>query len=779
MEGEIINKAQGLDEAVRYLQEHPRELIKEAARRDFLAFARFIQPGMDVQPFHKAYYSVLNEFAQGRVKKLIVTMPPQHGKALADDTPVATPGGMRRHGDLKPGDMVFNRAGEPVEVRWVSDPVEMEYVVEFSDGARIACHGKHEWVVFDKETGHERVLETGEMYDLGTEGGRFSVDAPICVEFKSRITGKDPYAYGQVVATAWKVRRIPEAYRENTSGIRARFMAGMIDAGGTVNRESGEVRVTGSCMGEGVVRDVVFILQSLGQQVENVEVTPEYVGRGLRLNRYVIVFKPVTDFPTRRAGKGIGLLQNAVRREIKGIWRKSGLGMGRCIEVEGGIYLAGASSIPTHNSEGSSRKLPAFLLGRNPDMKVAIGSYSTSFVRDFNRDVQKIIDMPGYAELFPGTFLNHSRFTASYGVYQRSSEAFDCVGHMGGLRAVGRGGALTGKTVDVMILDDVYKDYAEANSPVVREAAWKWYTTVVRTRLHNKSQELIAYTRWHSDDLVGRLEETEEIIDLESKSDLQRIPRGAWARVNFEAIKVSEKTEFDPREFGAVLWEAKHSLESLMARRNLDKVQFECLYQGHPGNAEGRLYQPFKTYVDWNEYGVLVAKGNCTDCADGGGDFLCSICYNKVVSRTARGEDGKPLVFLCVTDVVFTDDPVEVTTNSVPAMLNREGTRYAYIESNNGGKAFAKIIEPKTHATVYPFAQTQNKESRIITNAGLVAQHVVMPFDWASRWQRFHAHLTQFLRNFKANEHDDGADCVTMMVEREIMDDAPGIRRRN
>ncbi len=427
-------------------------------------------------------------------------------------------------------------------------------------------------------------------------------------------------------------------------------------------------------------------------------------------------------------------------------------------------------------SEAASRKLPAFMLGRDPDLKIAIGSYSTSFARDFNRDVQKIVDSPEYKEIFPKTRFSHG---FGDGNAARTSDVSECVGYRGSLRAVGRGGSLTGRTVDIAILDDVYKDYMEANSPVVREAAWKWYTTVVRTRLHNMSRELIAYTRWHSEDLVGRLEKIEQIIDIQSYGDLEDVPPGAWVRINYEAIKTTGKTELDPRETGEVLWPAKHSLESLIARRKLDKMQFDCLYQGQPGSEAGRLYQPFKTYVDWNDYGTLVAKGNCTDCADGGGDFLCSICYNKLVSRTATDEQGRPLTFLAVTDVIFTDDPVEVTTGSVPMMLNREGTQYAHIESNNGGRAFAAIIEPKTVARIYPFTQTMNKESRIITNAGLVNQHIIMPFDWATRFPKFYEHMTTFLRNFRANAHDDGADCATLLIEKEILDKTPGIRRMN
>lgn len=424
---------------------------------------------------------------------------------------------------------------------------------------------------------------------------------------------------------------------------------------------------------------------------------------------------------------------------------------------------------PQHGkSEGSSRKLPSFILGLNPDKKIVIGSYSTSFARDFNRDVQKIIDMPEYNELFPGTYLSRSEKVSYRNVYQRNSDVIECVGHTGSLRVVGRGGPLTGKPVDIMILDDVYKDYAEANSPVIREAAWKWYTTVVKTRLHNDSQEIIVFTRWHSDDIVGRLEKEEKIIDIESENDLEDIPEEAWVRINFEAIKTGGKTEFDPREVGQSLWEGRHSIKKLISKKKLDAVQFNCLYQGHPGSTEGKLYGTFKTYTDWKEYGSLVSRGNYTDCADKGEDYLCSICYNKVRSSQVRDENGRFVYFFCITDVVYTDEPIEVTTQSVPMTMNRNQTEKAWIESNNGGRAFAEIIKPKTGATVESFTQNDNKESRIITNAGLVTFHIIMPFDWETRFPKFYESVTGFLRKFSANAHDDAEDCLTGIIEKEL-----------
>lgn len=432
---------------------------------------------------------------------------------------------------------------------------------------------------------------------------------------------------------------------------------------------------------------------------------------------------------------------------------------------------------PQHGkTELATRYLSSFMLGLDPDKKIGIGSYAATIAKDFNRDVQRIIDTDEYRELFPDTFLSGSNVVTMSNNYLRNSDVIEMVGHRGSLRVVGRGGSLTSKTIDVMILDDVYKDYAEGNSPVVREAAWKWYTTVVRTRLHNDSQELIVFTRWHEDDLIGRIMQSgEQVIDVTSWDDVKDVPRGAWVRINFEAIKTGEPTELDPRQKGEALWPARHSLQKLTEARDLDPVQFNCLYQGNPGGAEGRLYQnEFKTYVEKSDYGTYIRSGNYTDVADEGSDFLASVCYDIYKSDNVYFNEQKkrfePILFALLTDMMMTDEPTDVTTVTVPEMINRNGTQRAWVESNNGGSGFGKTITKKVRAAVVMFAQTGNKESRVTTNSASVNNAIVMPFGWQTRWPKIYDHLTRFLRDFGANAHDDIEDCLTGIYEKELMD---------
>lgn len=432
---------------------------------------------------------------------------------------------------------------------------------------------------------------------------------------------------------------------------------------------------------------------------------------------------------------------------------------------------------PQHGkSELSSRQLPAFMLGLNPDLKICICSYAATIAKDFNRDVQRLIDTDKYRAIFPDTTLNGANVVTVATNFLRNSDVFEIVNHTGSLRVVGRGGSLTSKTVDVMIYDDLYKDSSEANSPQIRQTTWDWYTKVARSRLHNDSQELIVFTRWHPEDIIGKLIEaqSEPVIMAEKWADMENIPENAWVLVNYEAIKTGEPTELDSRQSGEALWPERHSLNKLISFKKLDPVGYECLYQGNPGNAEGRLYQPFKTWVEKSDWGTYIRSGCYIDVADEGDDNLFAATYdiyksdNQIYNEhTKRFE---PLLFALITGIEYTDQSTDVTTVTVPRLINEHGTQKAWVESNNGGSQFEKTIKKKVKALTVPFYQGANKESRIVTNAPFVNQHIVMPFGYETQYPVFYKHITEFLRKFDANVHDDDADGLTGIYEKEIAD---------
>jgi predicted phage terminase large subunit-like protein len=407
---------------------------------------------------------------------------------------------------------------------------------------------------------------------------------------------------------------------------------------------------------------------------------------------------------------------------------------------------------PQHGkSQGSSKYLPAYMLGVNPDLNIALMSYSATYARKFNRHLQKTMLSERYSQIFDETKLGDPRDGTL-----KTTDEFEIKDKQGSFKVVGREGALTGNPVDVMIFDDLYKDAMEGNSPIIRENVIDMYKTVAETRLHNDSQEICVFTRWHQDDLIGWFEKNYKVINLHNFDQINEITdwTNTWVKINYEAIKETEPTELDPREIGEPLFPERHSLKRLRSKQTNDSIVFGCMFQGDPQPKEGLLYGTFKTYT---EPAQAKKKANYTDTADEGDDFLCSICYDV-------GIDG----LIYVTDVLFTQEPMEKTEILTPMMMNRNGTADAKIESNNGGRGFARTVKEKAlNTTVTWFHQSQNKEARILTNASQVIEKIRMPIDWKTRWPIFAQHLSNYKRIFRANKYDDAADTITGIIETE------------
>jgi predicted phage terminase large subunit-like protein len=393
---------------------------------------------------------------------------------------------------------------------------------------------------------------------------------------------------------------------------------------------------------------------------------------------------------------------------------------------------------PQHGkSLGSTRMLPAYLLGLNPDTKVAIVCHTASLASKFNRDIQRIMDEPVYREIFPDTVL-----PAGNDGHARNNTEIEVVNKKGGIRSVGVEGGLTGETVDILIMDDLYKDAMDAWSPLVRSNIENWYSTVAETRLHNNSQQLIVFTRWHHEDLAGKL-----LAD----------PDHDWKVITYPAIKVGEPTEEDPREDGEALYPERHDIDRLTAIRGRDAFSFESLYQQNPQPKEGLLYQPFKTYTEIPATAML--RKAFVDTADMGKDYLCSISY---------AEDTKGIYVL---DVIYTQQSMEITEIKTAKQFYDHSVTHAYIESNNGGRGFARQVEAKNkelgnyRTRIEWFTQSMNKVARINTNSSAVNNLVHMPEGWNMRWSIFYNHVTNYSAMGR-NAHDDAPDTLTGMVER-------------
>lgn len=421
--------------------------------------------------------------------------------------------------------------------------------------------------------------------------------------------------------------------------------------------------------------------------------------------------------------------------------------------AQGGIRKLMVFMPPQHGkSEGSTRRLPAFLLGNDPDKKLAIVSYNAPKARKFNREIQRIIDSPEYHDIFPCTVLNASSITDIDGSWLRNADECEIAGHRGGFKTVGVGGSLTGESVDILILDDIYKDAKTAWSPVVRESISDWYDTVAETRLHNDSQQLIVFTRWHEDDLAGTL------LREQGEYDALKNPEG-WVVIVFKAIKEGQPTSYDPRKEGEALWPEQHSLEKLQSIRKRNPHMFESLYQQNPQPRAGLMYEQ-----GFAEYSIKPATQYCVrkayvDTADTGADYLCAIVYDET-------EVGNYIV-----DVFYTQRPMEYTEPALAKVLSKEAVQECIVESNNGGRSFARALEQQCRlmgnvkTTFKWFHQTYNKDVRIYSNSAAVQNLTFMPEGWKTLFPDFAMALLGYLK-IGENEHDDAPDALTGTIEK-------------
>ncbi|RZL29651.1 MAG: terminase [Sphingomonas sp.] len=224
-----------------------------------------------------------------------------------------------------------------------------------------------------------------------------------------------------------------------------------------------------------------------------------------------------------------------------------------------------------------SRQFPAFFLGQNPDAEIIAASYGSTLALNNSRDVQRIMMSAEYTKIFPNTRLADSVPGAKRWV--QTAEQFRVVDRRGGYTATSVGASGTGLGADCALVDDPFRDWQDSGSKLMRDRVWDWYTSVLYTRQSKHGRIIVVNTRWHEDDLVGRLVEQ---ANNDPEAD-------QWTVINLPAIKEDPAGEMDPRQPGEALWPQRFPVEKLnVIRRNSERV-WVSLYQGRPSPPEGNI----------------------------------------------------------------------------------------------------------------------------------------------------------------------------------------------
>lgn len=392
---------------------------------------------------------------------------------------------------------------------------------------------------------------------------------------------------------------------------------------------------------------------------------------------------------------------------------------------------------------GKSRTIGCFaewVLGKDHSQKVITGSYNETLSTTFSKGVRNTISEEKadetkivYSDIFPNTKIKHGDGAMNLWSLEDGYNNY---------LATSPGGTATGFGATIMIIDDLIKRAEEANNADVLDKQWSWFTDTMLSRLEEGGKIIIVMTRWHSEDLAGRA--------------LKYFAELGWKirHVNYRARSLD----------GKMLCPEILSEKSYYDKKKImgDEI-FSANYDQEPIDIKGRLYTSFSTYEELpkdSEGNVLGTVKNYTDTADTGDDFLCGINYIEYNKEAY------------VINVLYTKDGMEITEPELAKILYEDKVNVADIESNNGGRGFARNVERlllekhhSNHTIINPFFQSKNKRSRILSNSTWVMKHVHYPVNWKDKWPEYHDSMVRYQKEGK-NAHDDAQDATTGIAEK-------------
>lgn len=229
---------------------------------------------------------------------------------------------------------------------------------------------------------------------------------------------------------------------------------------------------------------------------------------------------------------------------------------------------------PRHGkSEISTKKFAAWALGHHPEWPIAVASYSGDLAVKFGLGTRDIVLSPRYQRIFATRLRQDTKAKDNW----MTPEG-------GGYFAAGAGGAFTGTGFKIGLIDDLFKNREEAESEVIRDSRWDWWRSTFYTRQEGATAIIIINTRWHTDDLVGRL------LDEQKKSEAEHAEHyDRWTRITFPAIALEDESF---RKKGEALWPEKFSIDKLRVTENtLGPYEFVALYQASPITSENQEFK--------------------------------------------------------------------------------------------------------------------------------------------------------------------------------------------
>ncbi|MGM0409211.1 MAG: phage terminase large subunit [Bacillota bacterium] len=404
---------------------------------------------------------------------------------------------------------------------------------------------------------------------------------------------------------------------------------------------------------------------------------------------------------------------------------------------EGNLNLLYVAMPPRTGKSYITTLFAAWSLGRDPTGSIMRNTVTATLYSKFSTDCRDIMQGEThdnkYKEIFP-----QIKFSVDKVDGWKLKQSQKGVSYFG----AGVGGSIIGFGCSkVAILDDSVKNWEEAMNENTLNKKWDWYTSTHRSRKEKGCPEIHIATRWSVNDIPGKL----------IQDDYFDSP---------DAEKIVIPAIIDGKSY----CEAAHSKEELLEEKKInDDMIWQAEWMQNPIEAKGLLFKQDElnrfNLEDIKNHKPDAIIGFC-DTADEGTDFLSFPIAKKIKGK------------YFITDVVFTQEPVEISEPLVVQSIINNDIEDVTIESNNGGRIFAKDIKELLHQSNYycnvnSRAETRNKETRILMQSGFIKENFYFRKDYeeGSPYDKF---MQQFLTYSKAgkNKHDDAPDSLTGLADR-------------
>ena len=623
---------------------------RELARRRLNDFCNYTDDTY-LESWHtEIVCEALEKVEKGEIRYLIIEAPPRHPLELKTEVP--TPKGWTTIGEIAVGEFVYGSDGEQVRVTGKSEVFKNRtlYRVKTDEEESIVVDGEHLWTVrLDRKHKYIKTYTTEFLYERQTRMTDFRKPAIKHIQATKNAEKKlliEPYLLGAwlgdgtgrsgaitsnkkngdykrmkekiegfgykitdykndqtfhvwglrkklaslgvltLVGSSAKNKHIPKEYLRSSIEQRMELLRGLMDTDGNVGKDGQSFYNTTS---EKLRDGVVELVRSLGVKatIINCRATlyGRYIGSYWRISFYL---SGCVTLPRK-----LERTRNAKRTTEHFVFiEKIGVGDTQCISVDSGdsLFAVGRSWLLTHNSKSYhvAQRFPAWAVGRDKDTDIIVASYSGDLATDHGRETRNLIATRKYQNIFSTTLAEDSKAKGKWNTNGRGS-----------YNAVGVGGSTTGKGADFFIIDDAFKDRKESDSALIRDERWKWYRSVALTRLSPKGAVVLTGTRWHEQDLIGRLTEGEDREDFVSYWDYLKGARAKWVRLTLKAIAEEDEPH---RKKGEALWEERYPLtEILEKKKSLGIYEFASLYQAHPVDIENRTFKK-----EWLKYRTMA-----------------------------------------------------------------------------------------------------------------------------------------------------------------------------